>query len=145
MAPDDSLAQLALAHFVLRKGFPSLRALGGHGGFSGARLWRCGIHGATHRPPAWPQGVTQGRVRTVHFLMARARARPLDFVPHLFMTHTLQTWLSFGSRVWELATWLPGLADFHAHPTPGRLESACVELAHLHQAWPGNHPPSSPC
>src|SRR5690606_27078080 len=36
---------------------------------------------------------------------------------------------------WELATWLPGEANFHQQPTTARLAAAATALARLHVAW----------
>jgi homoserine kinase type II len=37
--------------------------------------------------------------------------------------------------LWELTEWLPGRPDYHEHPSPARLQSACAALARLHCAW----------
>lgn len=142
---DDALARLALAQFNLGPGQRTLQALGGHGGFSGARLWRCQTSTGDFCLRAWPLTTTTERLNTIHILMENAVARRLSFVPELIATHDLRTWLPFGGRLWEVARWLPGQADFHANPTPARLEAACRALARLHLAWPARASPRGPC
>jgi homoserine kinase type II len=45
------------------------------------------------------------------------------------------TLAEFEGGCWELATWMPGVADFHQHPSEPRLVSAMQALARLHVAW----------
>lgn len=77
--------------------------------------------------------------------MGRARGVGLDFVPAIARTAQGTTWVAHAGRLWDLATWMPGRADFHDHPTRARLEAACTALARLHGAWADASPPLGPC
>jgi Ser/Thr protein kinase RdoA (MazF antagonist) len=124
-------------HVLARYALPPATAtpLGNHGGFSGARLWRIEAAGAAFCLRAWPSGdPTPDRLRWLHDLMAAARATGLPFVPAIVPAGAV-TFVAHAGRLWELAAWLPGRADFHRHPEPVRLRAACIALARLHHAW----------
>jgi homoserine kinase type II len=109
--------------------------LGGHGGFSGARLWRLAGAAGPLCLRAWPPGQTADRLAFIHRLTARANAAGLAFVPRLFPTREGAGWIGHAGRLWELQEWMPGTADYHRRPTPARLEAACDALARLHLCW----------
>jgi Ser/Thr protein kinase RdoA (MazF antagonist) len=69
--------------------------------------------------------------------MRQARSAGLDFVPVIAITDQGTTWLAHAGRLWDMATWMPGRADFHDQPTSARLEAASTALARLHAAWVG--------
>jgi Ser/Thr protein kinase RdoA (MazF antagonist) len=122
---------------LTRYGLPaaSWHALGNHGGFSGARLWRVEAGGDSFCLRAWPfRDPDPQRLRWLHHLMAAARAAGLTFVPRL-ITVGGTTFLEHGGQLWELTTWLPGRADFHHRPESARVRAACVALARVHRAW----------
>jgi Ser/Thr protein kinase RdoA (MazF antagonist) len=110
-------------------------ALGGHGGFSGARLWRLAGAAGTLCLRAWPPGQTADRLAFIHRLTARANAAGLAFVPRSFPTRDRAGWVEHAGRLWELQEWTPGTADYHRRPTPARLEAACDALGRLHLCW----------
>ena len=128
-----------VAHHVLQHypfGAHHLTALGNHGGFTGARLWRLQGDGGAFCLRAWPASdPSQDRLRWIHNLMGRARDEGLQFVPAICRTRDGQTFVESAGRLWELTTWMPGQADFHSRASLPRLESACEALARLHNAW----------
>ncbi|MCC6419975.1 MAG: phosphotransferase [Gemmataceae bacterium] len=138
------------AHAVLRH-YPAplageLVPLGNRGGFSGARLWRVGGRDSGLCLRAWPEvGPSLDRLETIHALMAAARRAGLTFVPTVLPTAAGRTWVKHAGRLWELTSWMPGVADFHQCPTPARLEAACTALAHLHLVWANAASPPGPC
>jgi homoserine kinase type II len=141
-APDPAAATV-----LGRYGLPgtAAHALGNHGGFSGARLWRVEVGTASFCLRAWPPGdPTPERLHWLHDLMAAARGASLAFVPHVVPVGGA-TFVSHAGRLWELSTWLPGRADFHQNPAPPRLRAACVALARLHLAWADLFPAEGPC
>src|SRR5207253_1674438 len=85
------------------------------------------------------------RLQAIHALMDEARHAGLEFVPALFRNAAGHTLTEHAGRLWELAAWLPGTADFHDRPTPQRLEAACTALARLHRAWSRPGTPPGPC
>jgi Ser/Thr protein kinase RdoA (MazF antagonist) len=115
-------------------------ALGNRGGFSGARLWRV----ASLCLRAWPEQVSPVRLSFIHEEMIRAAAQGLEFVPKVHVTRAGSTWVEHDGRVWDLTTWMPGVADFQSNPSTVRLEQACTALARLHKAWP-QHALGSKC
>ncbi|MGH7226269.1 MAG: phosphotransferase, partial [Gemmataceae bacterium] len=118
---------------VCRQG--SMTALGNGGGFSGCALWRIDTAAGPLCLRAWPPSETLTRLLYRQRLMIRARQRGLLFVPALLATAEGAIAVNYAGRLWELSEWLPGSADFHRHPSEGRLIAACVALAQLHTAW----------
>ncbi len=49
------------------------------------------------------------------------------------LTRGGRSYLSMDDHLWELAPWLPGVADFHRAGTPHRVRAAISALAELHQ------------
>lgn len=125
-----------LRHFPCVPVQTRLIALGNHGGFSGARLWRVETSTEHFCLRAWPTAYpTPADLRCIHHLMQRASAAGLEFVPTIYPTDSHSTWLQTEDRLWELTRWLPGKADFHERPTPERLQAAATALARLHGVW----------
>jgi Ser/Thr protein kinase RdoA (MazF antagonist) len=112
-----------------------LESLGNRGGFSGARLWKV----AGFRGPlclrAWPAQINSSQLQFIHQQMKWARAQGLDQVPSVHGTRSGQTWTAYGGRLWDLTSWMPGIADFERQPTLTRLKNACIALGRLHVAW----------
>lgn len=116
----------------------TLTALGNFGGFSGTRLWRLQVGREVLCLRAWPTGnPSPQRLDAIHRCMGAAAAFGLTFVPVLRPTRGGATWAEHAGRLWELATWMPGRADFRERPTATRLEAAVTALARLHLAWSG--------
>jgi Ser/Thr protein kinase RdoA (MazF antagonist) len=116
----------------------SLEPLGNRGGFSGARIVRLSCLRGVFCLRGGTPGETASRVTARHAMMHMARADGLHFVPGIVPTRSGATVVEQGGRCWELMQWMPGRADFHAAPSPGRLEVAVEALARLHLAW-GRH------
>jgi Ser/Thr protein kinase RdoA (MazF antagonist) len=111
-------------------------ALGNRGGFSGARLWRLETPAGNFCLRAWPPGdPTPERLQSIHDLMRRARESGLGFVPAVITRVDGATVAHATGHLWDITTWMPGAADFHARPTRPRLEAACAALGLLHRAW----------
>src|SRR5262249_7125138 len=86
---------------------------------------------------AWPVGMATDALTHLHRLMAQARGCGLDFIPVIHPADHGVTWTEHGGRLWELTSWMPGIADFSANPSQQRLRAA----------WPGGpgpHMPGSP-
>jgi Ser/Thr protein kinase RdoA (MazF antagonist) len=110
-------------------------ALGSAGGFSGSRIWRgASADGQAFALKGYPPGRVDRRAleATVHRWIWSAR---LSFVPRLEKTRDGRTAIEADGRVWEVATWMPGRADFRDRPTDNRLTAAAIALAELHKAW----------
>jgi Ser/Thr protein kinase RdoA (MazF antagonist) len=139
----------ALAYQVLdRFGVSAtwLHALGNHGGFSGAWLWRIETDHGEWCLKAWPPVPgASGRLRTAHDLMRRGRAAGLAFVPVPRNAVGGENWVDEGGWYWDLTTWQPGRADFHQRRSARRIEAACTALAELHRAWRPPRPNRAVC
>ena len=104
------------------------------GGFSGARIWRGEANGLPlFALKAWPRNATAERLTAIHRWMERAAH--LRFVPAVQRTDAGSTFAVDEGRVWDLTSWMPGTADFHANPSEARLANACTALAELHRTW----------
>lgn len=109
-------------------------ALGNHGGFSGAHLWRIDRVPTALCLKAWPiAGRGRAELSWIHQLIARAANFP--WMPRVVPTTRGETVVNVHGWLWDLTTWMPGDADFARSPTAARLESACAALASLHVAW----------
>jgi len=128
------------AHTVLKQ-YPAWthgdpRPLGNHGGFSGAQLWRIDTAAGALCLKAWPAGARSlDDLRWIHQLLMRGNG--FAWLPRVLATRQAETLVRAQDRLWELTTWMPGLADFERSPTTARLESACLALAQLHVQWAG--------
>ena len=72
-------------------------------------------------------------------------AAHLPFVPSILRTADGSTFSVEEGRIWDLARWMPGTADFRANPSAERLANACAALAELHRAWKPAAPTHQPC
>src|SRR4051794_21781745 len=128
----------AFAHDVLRH-YPALLHgtldfLGNHGGFSGAHLWRLSTAAGTFCLKAWPPAWrSEHDLAWIHALMARAAS--CSWIPRILPSSAGGSFVAQHGRLWEMATWMPGHAQFSQAPSLARLQAACVALAQLHQIW----------
>jgi homoserine kinase type II len=119
------------------------------GGFSGASIYRLQVPGAVFCLRGWPPADTLAQVAFRQQLMRQARDAGLGFVPALVPPGQGSAGLPWAvphsGRLWELAEWLPGQADFWRQPSRPRLEAACQAVAQLHLAWELLAAPAAPC
>ncbi len=129
----ESFAQSVLNRYAVPlRG--ALTFLGNHGGFSGAQVWRVNAVAMSFCLKAWPtDGRPAAEVSWIHRLMAQAAHLP--WMPRLAPTMDGATCVNHAGRLWELQTWVPGVADFAAQPSSARLQAVCLALAQLHGAW----------
>jgi Ser/Thr protein kinase RdoA (MazF antagonist) len=132
--PEHDAARWVLQHFPAATA-QGCEPLGNRGGFSGARLWKVQGFDSPLCLRAWPKNVGPERLQFIHSEMTRAASRGLDFVPKIHSTRSAVTWVQYAGRVWDLTTWMPGVADFASNPSETRIELACTALARLHNAW----------
>lgn len=138
-------SELLDRYFRLR---PALaQEIGSRGGFSGARLWRLQTVSGEFCLKAWPPEMTAERLRWIHRLLDVAHAQRVDFVPVVVATAGGDTLVEDAVCVWDLSTWRPGIADFHAAPSRACLTAAAAAaaLARLHRAWEPKHSRRGPC
>lgn len=129
----DPLAVLAAYAAVVRP--TSIQALGGAGGFSGARFWRVETEAGAFCLRRWPvdyPGLAE--LEFIHAVLKHACQRGFRLVPVPLETGRGQTYVSYGGHLWEISAWMPGKADFSALPTEMRLRAATTCLAEFHRA-----------
>ena len=118
----------------------SIEALGNHGGFSGARLWRAKTKLGTLCLRAWPaEQPSAKQLGFIHHVLLQVQAQGLDFVPAPIRTMTGATFVEHDGLLWELAPWMPGEANFERRPTRVRLRAAMQALARFHLAAASSH------
>ena len=108
------------------------------GGLSGAAIWR----GDRNRQPlvaakCYPSEIDPADVARRHVWCAAAVRAGLSFVPGTLSASDARTVVVRAGRCWELATWMPGEADFEARPSRVKLLGACDAVIDLLEAWRG--------
>ena len=110
--------------------------LGNARGFSGSRIWQIHREYDIDCLKAWPvQFQDSQRLRQIHCWMDGVESDCWEFVPDIWIRKDFRTWIRHAGRLWELAKWMPGRADFYKTPSLPRLQSGCRSLALLHKSW----------
>jgi Ser/Thr protein kinase RdoA (MazF antagonist) len=109
--------------------------LGAAGGFSGALFWRL----ATPRGPLclrrWPrEHPSQERLEFIQAVLWHVWQEGFRLVPLPLETLRHAGYVRHADHLWELSPWMPGRADYLAHPSPRKLEAALAALARFHLA-----------
>lgn len=102
--------------------------------FSGAAVWRVEAGGQAYALRRWQEGMDAGRLQCIHAFQTQIAESGPTVVPVLEPTRSGPTIASSDGLLWELASWRPGLADFHSNPQPQRLSAAMRTLAAIHDA-----------
>lgn len=109
--------------------------LGSAGGMSGAQFWRVAAPRGTLVLRRWPkEHPTLDRLRFIHAVLAHAAKGGIAFVPVPIPTVRDETCIPYAGHLWELAPWLPGVADYLHSRTVGKLRAALTALAQFHVA-----------
>src|SRR5439155_20817058 len=146
MAPSDF--NLVARSVISEYGFssPRLAPLGNRGGFSGAALWRMKQPEVDLCLRAWPTGgISEERLADIHRLMRLARDKGLTFVPKVLETGIGSSFVVQADRLWDLTSWMPGVATTPAQVTRAQVQAACTALARLHVAWSAMGSGHGPC
>lgn len=110
-------------------------ALGSAGGFSGARIWKLSTARGALALRRWPgEHPSPARLAWIHAVAAHALANGFALLAQPIRTGDGATFIYHAGRLWELAPWLCGKADYHERPSPARLASAMQALARFHRA-----------
>lgn len=108
--------------------------LGNAGGMSGAQFWRIEAPRGMLVLRRWPvEHPTAERLRLIHSVIRHA-GRTLDFLPVPQPTRDGDTFVSEDGHLWELAPWMPGVADYERSPSEAKLRAAMTALARFHHA-----------
>jgi Ser/Thr protein kinase RdoA (MazF antagonist) len=140
--PTDADVRLVLGRF--RIGSAVVEPLENAGGFSGARIWRVRTDYREFCLKRWP-AMEPDRHREIMRLIRSAVRGGLSFVPAYTPAEAGRDHVLFDGRLWDLANWMPGRADYHSTPSLSKLRAACVALARLHRVWERFAGPLRPC
>jgi homoserine kinase type II len=112
-----------------------IESLGAAGGMSGAHFWRittpCGMLILRRWPQEHP---SPSRLRFIHAVLAHAALRDITFIPLPIRATTGESFVEHGSHLWELAPWMPGMADYELASNSEKLAAAMRALARFHVA-----------
>lgn len=132
---DSADLRTPLAAFGLDYDPAGVTALGGAGGFSGALFWRVQTPAGPRCLRRWPsEHPAPSRLQFIHNVLVHVSAGGLRTVPAPVRTLAGETFVAHRGHLWELATWLPGTADYRAAQSLSRLRSAMRALAAFHRA-----------
>ncbi len=130
-----SVAQHVVSHYRQGDAATPLAFLGAAGGFSGAQLWKLNASGEVWCLRGWPPGAIDPlRLNWIHAELSRIARAGFIGVPVAAATRDRTTWVAWDDRLWDLAPWLPGEANFDRDPTDQRLAAAMQSLARFHRA-----------
>lgn len=112
--------------------------LGGGGGLSGSRLWRYGSGLGPLLARCWPiDGPPRATLEEIHGWIAEAGR--LGFVPVPLAGLDGRSLQERAGRLWEVAPWMPGVAEPSPPGSAGRVRSAFAALAAFHQRLARSH------
>ncbi|HUY88932.1 MAG TPA: phosphotransferase [Pirellulales bacterium] len=109
--------------------------LGGAGGFSGALFWRLQTPRGLLCLRCWPrEHPSRQRLEFIQAVLWHVSQEGFRRVPLALETRTHAGYVCESGRLWELAPWLPGKADYRQSPSAERLQAALTTLAEFHLA-----------
>jgi homoserine kinase type II len=109
--------------------------LGMAGGLSGAHFWRVSLPGRELVLRRWPsEHPTPDRLRFIHAVLQHATRRGFNCLPVPLLTNDGPSFVEHDGHFWELAPWMPGVADFDQNSNEKRLQAALRTLAQFHVA-----------
>jgi homoserine kinase type II len=115
-----------------------IESLGSAGGMSGAQFWRFETQSGKLVLRRWPvEHPTPERLGWIHDVLYHAAGRGIEFVPAPIRTKRGKSFVLDDGYLWELAPWMPGIADYEASPSVEKLQTALVALATFHRAVEG--------
>jgi Ser/Thr protein kinase RdoA (MazF antagonist) len=112
-----------------------IHPLGSAGGFSGSRFWRIDTPGGPCCLQRWPQGnPSTEQAEFIHAVLRHVVQQGFGLVPAIRTTPHGTGYVDHAGYLWQLRTWIPGLADFRRCPSRVKLASAMTCLAGFHRA-----------
>jgi homoserine kinase type II len=138
------VARSVLSEYALAD--TELAPLGNRGGFSGAALWRVKQANGDLCLRAWPiAGISEERLLEIQHLMELARDNGLTFIPAVLTTSAGSRFVKQADRVWEVSSWMPGIAATPTRVTRTQIQGTFTALARLHAAWAAVGSDRGPC
>jgi Ser/Thr protein kinase RdoA (MazF antagonist) len=124
-----------LSEYSIAPAVSRVEPLVGHGGLSGARLWRVETPAAAFVLREWPEVHPRAdRLRFIHSVLAHAVQKGINLLAVPVPTRSGETFVTRQGRLWELAPWLAGEASFDREPTAAKIANAMRALAQFHIA-----------
>ena len=109
--------------------------LGGGGGFSGARLWKCESARGTLCLRRWPlEHPSQTRLEFIQAVLWHVQQEGFLKVPLPLETRAHRGYVWYSDHLWEITPWMPGEANYLAQPNRAKLAAALTALAMFHRA-----------
>jgi Ser/Thr protein kinase RdoA (MazF antagonist) len=103
------------------------------GGMSGAQFWRLESPQGPLALRRWPsEHPVPERLRFIHRVLFHAADRGVSIFATPIRTSTGESFVLFDGHLWELAPWMPGVADYQHSPSTRKLSAAMVALAKFH-------------
>lgn len=118
--------------------------------FSGAQMWRLRTPRGELCLRRWPrEHPSPQRLEFIQAVLWHVDQEGFHDIPLPLETEHHHGYVRHEGYLWELAPWLPGLADFDRDPNGRRLHNALVAVARFHQAalsfpLPESGPAASP-
>jgi Ser/Thr protein kinase RdoA (MazF antagonist) len=121
-----------LANWFAARELDTLQVCEIPGGLSGAKLWRIVSGRVAFCLRQWPDiCLSAYELAQIHGLITHVWSTGLRIVPFPRRTHADLTFINVGSRMWELADWLPG--EIVEQPDAEQTVEAIKTLARFHQ------------
>jgi Ser/Thr protein kinase RdoA (MazF antagonist) len=109
--------------------------LGSAGGMSGAQFWRIESQRGALMLRRWPtEHPSPERLRFIHAVLFHAADRGVGFLPVPIRTISGKSFVNDADHLWEIAPWMPGIANYEHAPSNEKLASAMRAIAQLHRA-----------
>ena len=122
----------------------AVEPLGSAGGLSGARFWRVVAPRGELLLRCWPiEHPSPEGLRFIHAVLQYAANRGMKILPVPIANRSGKTFERHAGHLWELAPWLPGVADYEKSPRVEKLRAALQALAEFHRAV-ADFPPTPP-
>ncbi len=123
----------------------SIEPLGSAGGMSGAQFWRIQAPRGEFALRRWPiEHPAPDRLHFIHVVLRHAATNGCDFLPVPVTTRSGETFIRHAGHLWELAPWMPGVADYETSPSVKKLRAAMHTLAKFHNAVADFHAAATP-
>jgi homoserine kinase type II len=102
---------------------------------SGAQFWRITTQRGVLALRRWPtEHPTPQRLQFIHSVLQHAARSTITFIPVPIRTTVGESFIRHSGHLWELAPWMPGIADYERSPSAHRLRAALQTLAQFHAA-----------
>lgn len=103
-------------------------------GFSGAGVWKITDGQGQSFSVKRHDDISPDHLAWIHRVLLHTRVCDCDFVAAVKKMENATGHLHADNAIWEISTWMPGVADFADNPTDDRLENAMRSLAKFHQS-----------